>query len=63
MEVKKTIAKDLPTGWIGEIRETKTANRIRRDSVIYHLFLFVVSFGIWIYYLTMHSVSFIYLVP
>ncbi|XP_011651144.1 methyl-CpG-binding domain-containing protein 13 isoform X2 [Cucumis sativus] len=32
VEVKKTIAKDLPTGWIGEIRETKTANRIRRDS-------------------------------
>ncbi|XP_023541412.1 methyl-CpG-binding domain-containing protein 13 isoform X2 [Cucurbita pepo subsp. pepo] len=32
VEVKKTLAKGLPPGWIREIRETKTANRIRRDS-------------------------------
>ena len=38
MEVKKTIAKGLPPGWIREIRVTRTANRIRRDSVIDHLF-------------------------
>ncbi|XP_023552462.1 methyl-CpG-binding domain-containing protein 13-like isoform X2 [Cucurbita pepo subsp. pepo] len=32
VEVKKTIAKGLPPGWIREIRVTRTANRIRRDS-------------------------------
>ncbi|XP_022968221.1 methyl-CpG-binding domain-containing protein 13 isoform X2 [Cucurbita maxima] len=32
VEVKKTLAEGLPPGWIREIRETKTANRIRRDS-------------------------------
>ncbi|XP_022140860.1 methyl-CpG-binding domain-containing protein 13 isoform X2 [Momordica charantia] len=32
VEVKKAIAEELPPGWIREIRVTRIANRIRRDS-------------------------------
>lgn len=65
MEVKKAIAEELPPGWIREIRVTRIANRIRRDSVIDHLFPLhnlysFVSFALWICSLTIICLFYIF---